>query len=1182
MRLSGTRAQILGSVMGLTLVGAMFTAIPLTAYAAAAPGVIPAGAWVDEFDTTTLDPAWSITNESVGNWSLTSTPGSLHLAAQPGDTYQAINTAKNVFMVDIPAGDFTAVTKVTSPVSKNFQGAGLIAWKDMDNYVRTGLVNVSFAPGGPRVIETDLETKAAFSAQTAPRPGTASELLKLDRVGNILTSSYWDNGAWVTASSVTASFDMTQVGVWALAAQDGTSQSADFDYFAVKATTGLSVIPAAAFTLEAKSGPSRYLTTNGTNLLMTPDRPLTTVALLAEQVGTTPGTMRLKDTATGEYVAVRAGRLVMAQIAGQAAQVQLLDAGGGSAFLVADGQYIGLAGGNLVTVEQTKAMKLLVRPMVTSGNALDVDAAGPTKKISKDQYGIFYEDINRAADGGLYAELVQNRSFEYAKADNASYTGLTSWSKSERGGAAGTIAVVNDEQRLNEMNRNYLKLDLTAPGSGEGSGVALTNSSYNTGLNIEAGKSYRFSAFARRSADNTRPLRIRLEDAGGTEVFGTGQIVAATDTWQKYEVTMAATGSTTAGRLAVVADGTGTVRLDMVSLFPTDTYRGRENGMRKDLAEKVAAMKPSFVRFPGGCVTNVGTFDAYGAPNYDRKRTYRWKETIGALEQRPTNYNFWGYNQSYGIGYLEYFQFAEDLGAKALPVVSVGVNGCGGPPPLTDDAKVAEWVQDTLDLIEFANGDASTTWGKKRADLGHPKPFHLQYIGLGNEEVQEQFFTNYPKFSAAIKAKYPDIMIISNSGQTSGGEHFDKMWDFARAQQADLVDEHYYNSPEWFLQNTHRYDTYDRTGPKVFLGEYASRGNTFYNALSEAAYMTGIERNSDVVNLASYAPLLANEDAVQWDPDAIWFNNHQAYGSANYYVQTLFSQNRGDVVLPSTLKAPTDPSPDISGGVFLSTWRTSAAYDDLKVTSLADNAVLFEDDFAAGASRWTPSSGSWNIVGGEYVQSDAGVEDARSTPPPADWSNYTMNVKARKIAGAEGFLVGFGMKATNKFYWWNLGGWNNTRSAIQKDGAEVAGSDTTIQTGKDYDVKIEVEGRTVKAYLDGQLVTTYTDTTTMEDLHQVVTRDDKTGDLLVKVVNSSESTIRTPVTITGAHGVLPHATVTEMTATSRTDKNTMSNPTKVVPVTRTVRGVSDSFTYDFPASSITFIRLSVRSQTTAP
>ena len=340
--------------------------------------------------------------------------------------------------------------------------------------------------------------------------------------------------------------------------------------------------------------------------------------------------------------------------------------------------------------------------------------------------------------------------------------------------------------------------------------------------------------------------------------------------------------------------------------------------------------------------------------------------------------------------------------------------------------------------------------------------------------------------------------------------------------------------------------------------------------------MTGIERNSDVVKLASYAPLLANEDYVQWDPDAIWFDNHQLYGSANYYVQKLFSQNRGDVVVPSTQEAPTNPSPDISGGVFLSTWRTAAAYDDVKVTSLADSEVLFEDDFAAGASKWTPSSGTWNVVGGEYVQSDAGVEDARSTPPQADWANYTMAVKARKIAGSEGFLVGFGMKATNQFYWWNLGGWNNTRSAIQKDGAEVAGSDTTIQTGKDYDVKIEVKGRTVRAYLDGQLVTTYTDTTTKEDLHQVVTRDDKTGDLLVKVVNSSESVIRTPVTIDGARGIRREATRTEMTSSSLTDRNTMSAPTKIVPVTRTVRGVSDSFTYDFPASSITFLRLSVK------
>ena len=256
-------------------------------------------------------------------------------------------------------------------------------------------------------------------------------------------------------------------------------------------------------------------------------------------------------------------------------------------------------------------------------------------------------------------------------------------------------------------------------------------------------------------------------------MFGAGQIVAATDSWRKYEVVIKATGSTTAGRLAVVADGTGTVRLDMVSLFPTDTYKGRENGMRKDLAKMVEAMKPSFVRFPGGCVTNVGTFDAYGAPNYDRKRTYRWKETIGPLEQRPTNYNFWGYNQSYGIGYLEYFQFAEDLGAKALPVVSVGVNGCGGPPPLTDQAKVQEWVQDTLDLIEFANGGIKTKWGAVRASLGHPKPFNLQYIGLGNEEVQSEFFHQLPEVLGCDQGQVPGHQDHLELGSDVSGARFD-------------------------------------------------------------------------------------------------------------------------------------------------------------------------------------------------------------------------------------------------------------------------------------------------------------------------------------------------------------------------------------------------------------------------
>jgi alpha-L-arabinofuranosidase/regulation of enolase protein 1 (concanavalin A-like superfamily) len=1170
------RTAALGLVATLGLVALPGAVLPAANAAPPPSGAVPDGAWVDEFDAAALGDDWSDHSEVPANLSLTSTPGALTISSLAGDTWQGDNTARNIALVDVPVGDFTAVTSLTAPVAADFQGAGLIVWQDIDNYVRAGLAHVGFAAGGPVVIENGVETAATYSSTFTPRPGSTSEILRVQRTGDTVTTSYWADDAWVSSAEVTVSFDVTQVGLYALASQNGTSHQAVFDWFALQAPEGRPVVPSGELTLHGP-GDLRHLTvTDAGTLALGATRPGTTLGLTV-----TPGADSTVHLAAADRpVVVTDGTLALGETGAEPAALRFVDAGGGRLHLEAVGVGVAAAGdgGVLVLGPREDGVRLTLEGIRGERASVTIDADGPTVDMSDDLYGVFYEDINRAADGGLYAELVQNRSFEYSTADNASYTPLTSWEKVERGGATGTITAVDDDERLNENNRTYLALDLGDGATGDDAAVGLRNLGYNTGVHVEKGKTYRFSAFVRRTADHDRPLTVRVESPDGTQVLGETTVAAASDDWTKATAEVTATGTSTSGRLVVLADGTGTVRLDMVSLFPTDTYKGHENGLRKDLAEMIEAMDPQFVRFPGGCVTNVGTFDAYEAPGYDRKRTYRWKETIGPLEERPTNYNFWGYNQSYGLGYLEYFQLAEDLGAEPLPVLSVGVNGCGGPAPLTDPDKLQEWIQGTLDLVEFANGDVTTQWGAVRASLGHPEPFGLEYLGLGNEEVQREFLTNYPQFSQALREAYPDLTLISNSGQTSAGAWFDELWDFARDQGADLVDEHYYNSPEWFLANTHRYDDYDREGPHVFIGEYASRGNTFGNALAEAAFMTGIERNSDVIDLASYAPLLANQDYVQWAPDAIWFDNAKAYGSPNYYVQTMFANNQGDQVVPSVLTgAGGSVAPDISGGVGLSTWRTQAAYDNLRVTSDATGEVLLAEDFTDGAADgFTATGGAWAVADGEYVQSDVTVEDARSTGPTAGWSDYTYEVDARKIAGDEGFLVMFGVQETGSHYWWNLGGWNNSRSAIQRStggsATEVAGSTTTIETGRTYHVKVQVSGRTVKAYLDGELVTEFTDSTSSEDLHQVVTRDEETGDTIVKLVNSSDETIRTDVAVEGAP-VATTGTITELTAASLSATNTMADPENVVPVTRTSHALGEAFAYDVPAHSVTVIRL---------
>jgi alpha-L-arabinofuranosidase len=786
---------------------------------------------------------------------------------------------------------------------------------------------------------------------------------------------------------------------------------------------------------------------------------------------------------------------------------------------------------------------------------ITVDPAARGAAIDDTMYGVFFEDINRAADGGLYAELVQNRSFEYSTADNASYTPLTSWS------VTGAAEAVNDSGRLNERNRTYLSL---------GAGSSVTNAGYNTGIRVEQGKKYDFSVWARAEGGTT--LTVTLKDAAGT--LAPARQIAVKGGWARYQATFTATRTSNRGRLAVAA--TNAAALDMVSLFPRDTYKNQPNGLRKDLAEKIEALRPGFLRFPGGCLVNTGSMEDYSeASGWQRERSYQWKDTIGPVEQRATNANFWGYNQSYGLGYYEYFRFAEDIGAMPLPVVPALVTGCGQNKATDDEALLKRHIQDTLDLIEFANGPATSTWGKVRARMGHPRPFRLTHIGVGNEEnLPHEFYARFQKFRAAIEAKYPEITVVSNSGPDDSGTTFETAWKLNREGGVDMVDEHYYNSPQWFLQNNDRYDSYDRNGPKVFLGEYASQGNAWKNALAEAAYMTGLERNADVVKLASYAPLLANEDYVQWRPDMIWFNNRASWGSANYEVQKLFMTNVGDRVVPSRATGTPSVSGPITGAVGLSTWATSAAYDDVKVTA-ADGSTLLSDDFSGGAARWKQvGGGSWSVQDGQYVQTDAAAENTLVTAGDPAWKDYDLHVKATKKSGKEGFLVAFGVKDTGNYYWWNLGGWNNTQSAVEQvsDGGKstLISKAGSIETGRAYDIDIKVRGRQVTLYLDGQEWGSFTDDKPAEPFRQVVTRDARTGELIVKVVNAQDTAARTAIDLGGAK-VASRARVTTLAADQ--DAVNTETDTPVTPVTSTFSGVADTFTYTFPANSVTFLRI---------
>lgn len=552
-----------------------------------------------------------------------------------------------------------------------------------------------------------------------------------------------------------------------------------------------------------------------------------------------------------------------------------------------------------------------------------VDTAAEGTPVSPLLYGVFFEDINFAADGGLYAELVRNRSFEYypfrpmglARGEKPlDYHGLTAWSDLERAGAEVRSRVAIDRP-INERNPNYAMLLLR----GEGGQAGLANEGVD-GITVEAGKDYTASLFARWEEGEPAPLRVALETADGN-VLAEAELYAPGEAWEQQSTVLTPERDASDARFVVTTTGTGRLALDVVSLMPQDTFKGRKNGLRNDLAEAIAAIEPKTFRFPGGCIVHGNGLD----------EAYRWKDTIGPLETRRPNSNRWGYHQTYGLGYYEYFQFAEDIGAEPLPILPVGVS-CGFEPPyeVARGEELDEWIQDVLDLVEFANGPVDSEWGKVRAKMGHPEPFNLKYIGLGNEEHDTALFReNYPKFVKALREAHPEITIVGTSGLSPRIPAY----DFMASLDVPITDEHYYERPEWFIEHQDRFDDFDRSGPKVYVGEYASRGNTLFNAIAEAVYLTGIERNADHVVMTAYAPLLARYGHTQWqDANLIWFDDEQVVLTSNYHVQKLFSTNVGDRYLPAKVSVDGDASLAVSMTV-----DEEAYY--LKIVNPTDTAI---------------------------------------------------------------------------------------------------------------------------------------------------------------------------------------------------------------------------------------------------
>lgn len=542
------------------------------------------------------------------------------------------------------------------------------------------------------------------------------------------------------------------------------------------------------------------------------------------------------------------------------------------------------------------------------GATVTIQAAEPGKSISPDLFGIFFEDLNYAADGGLYAELIQNRSFEYSPVEQASWSPTSFWELQKRGEGDGTLTV-STMRSLHENNPHYAILTVRTPGAG----VGLANGGFD-GIPLQAGEAYEASFWAYQAymgimwgrGDNSKamPVTLRMESKAG-EVLAEAKLEIKGREWRKVAVTMKPTRTVPDARLVLLAHEQGAICLDMISLFPLQTFRNRPNGLRADLAQTIAAIKPKFMRFPGGCLVHAGSV----------RRYYDWKDTIGPVEQRRAQPNYaWGYHQTMGLGYFEYFQFCEDIGAKPLPVVTAGVccQHAGHSPGRGQEGLPLEempaYLQDIFDLIEWANGPVTSKWGAKRAAAGHPEPFGLKYLGVGNEEeITPAFRERFKIIYEAMKEKHPEIVVIGTTGPFASGRDYDEGWKFARELKLPMVDEHYYVAPQWFWDNLARYDKYGRDSAKVYVGEYAAhdrdkRRSTLRSAIAEAAGMTAFERNGDVVQFASYAPLLARRNHTQWHPDLIYFTGTEVFPTANYHVQKLFGQNSGDVYLPTTVE----------------------------------------------------------------------------------------------------------------------------------------------------------------------------------------------------------------------------------------------------------------------------------------
>ncbi len=817
----------------------------------------------------------------------------------------------------------------------------------------------------------------------------------------------------------------------------------------------------------------------------------------------------------------------------------------GVGLAVTGGVLFGSAAGAAAAEASPSAGKLVVH----------VDRPGP--KIGPLFDGLMTEEINYCFDGGLYAELIRNRALKNAD-------GPEFWSAAP-GTDAGAVKLTVDADHPvpDTALTRCLKVEISPATASAG----VANPGY-WGIPVKPATTYRLSFYARaEGAVAGKPLTAAIVSPDGKTTYATAAVEGIGGEWEKFEATLTTAADvkpSADNRFALTTAGSGTLYLTQVSLFPP-TYNDRPNGLRVDLMERLKALHPSFLRFPGGNYLEGVTI----ATRFD------WKKTLGPIEQRPGHMGTWGYRSTDGMGLMEFLFWCEDLNMQPVLGLYAGYSLNGEHVVAGPDLK--KYVDEALEEIEFVTGDPKTTrWGKRRAELGHPEPFELTHVEVGNEDWFDRsgsYPGRYKQFHDAIKAKYPKLQIIS----TVGG---------LKNVKPDVVDDHYYESAAGLAGRSTIYHGYDRSGPKIFVGEWAAREGkptpTMNAALGDAAFLTGLQKDADVVVMQAYAPLMVNvnTNGDQWPTNLIGYDSLSSFSSPSAYVQGLFSANRGDVVLPVEVTPAASPGEVQStphGNVGVGTWDTQAEFKDPRVTG-PDGKKL---DLPA-LSYWPQGNvvGTWEPRGTGIAQT-SNVEGTWRVGGSPAWTDYTYEVKARKTGGSEGFVIPFHHLSGLNTVWWNVGGWRNSYTAFEKveDGnkRQLGGrSDFTVKPDQWYDLKIVLSGKSIKGYVDGKLVSETTDQSQNPDpVYAAASRDAGTGDVILKVVNFTAGPQPLTVDLRGVSDVRPDAAATVVQGEPGV-MNSIAEPEKIAPQTVKISDAAASFEHTFPPHSVTVLRLKTK------